>query len=332
MNRSLEGISEDQRKKLQKKEQPDWVQPMLAKLTHDEFSNPAWIYEQKLDGVRCLVFKKGKKVQLMSRNKNKLNNTYPELVKAFEEQPERNFIIDGEIVALKNGLSSFSELQKRMNLKDSAEIEQHKTEVFFYVFDLIHLGEYNLSRLPVTGRKMLLEEALVFGEVIRFTPHREEKGLEFLQQACKDRWEGLIAKKADSRYTFGRSSNWLKFKCTNEQELVIGGYTKPGGSRKGFGSLLLGYYEGKDLLYAGKVGTGFTDDVLKELYSKMSKIETDEAPFIDAKKIRSQQVHWIRPKLVAQVSFTEWTSANKLRHPSFLGLRNDKDPREVRRE
>ncbi len=314
------------------KEQPLWIQPMLAKLTHDEFSNKDWIYEHKLDGVRCLVFKKGKEVRLMSRNKNLLNSTYPELVAAFEQQPEEKFIVDGEIVALKDGLSSFSELQKRMNLKNSEEIEGHKTTVYFYAFDLIHLGKDDLSTLPLIKRKEKLEQALKFNERIKFTPHRKEKGLDFLEQACKDKWEGLIAKKADSKYTFGRSSNWLKFKCTNEQELVIGGFTEPTGQRKAFGSLLLGFYEGKELIYAGKVGTGFTDKILEDLYSKLSKKETEKCPFSEPKKIRSKNVHWVKPELVAQISFTEWTKTNKLRHPSFLGLRNDKKAKQVVKE
>lgn len=318
--------------KTAEKEQPEWVEPMLAKLTHDEFSDKDWIYERKLDGVRCLVFKKGKKVRLMSRNKNELNNTYPELVEAFKQQPEKNFIVDGEIVAFKDGLSSFSELQKRMNLKNSEEISQHKTRVFFYVFDLIHFGKKDLSQLPLLERKKQLEQAVNYNEQIRFTPHREEKGLEYLKQACKDKWEGLIAKKADSKYSFGRSSNWLKFKCTNEQELVIGGFTEPTGQRKGFGSLLLGYYEGKELQYAGKVGTGFTDEILQDLHSKMTALETKTSPFADPKQIRSKNVHWITPKLVAQVSFTEWTRTNKLRHPSYLGLRNDKKATDVVKE
>ena len=305
---------------------------MLAKLTHDEFSNKDWIYEHKLDGVRCLVFKKGKEVRLMSRNKNLLNSTYPELVAAFEQQPEERFIVDGEIVALKDGLSSFSELQKRMNLKNSEEIKGHKTTVYFYAFGLIHLGKDDLSSLPLIKRKEKLEQALKFNERIKFTPHRKEKGLEFLKQACKDKWEGLIAKKADSHYTFGRSSNWLKFKCTNEQELVIGAFTEPTGQRKGFGSLLLGFYEGKELIYAGKVGTGFTDEILEDLYLKLSQIETEKCPFSESKKIRSKNVHWVKPELVAQVSFTEWTKTSKLRHPSFLGLRKDKKAKQVVKE
>lgn len=329
MEKILASIPEESRKKIRKQEQPEWIQPMLAKLTHDEFSDKDWIFERKLDGVRCLVFKKGKIVRLMSRNQNLLNNTYPELVAAFQKQTRESFIVDGEIVAFRGKHTSFSELQKRMNLKNSEEVKNHQTEVFFYAFDVVHAEDNDLSHVPVIDRKNLLEQLLEFGEVIRFTRHRKEEGLKFLEEACKDKWEGLIAKKANSRYTFGRSSNWLKFKCTNEQELVIGGFTEPTGQRKGFGSLLLGFYEGKELIYAGKVGTGFTDAILEDLYSKLTKLETEKSPFSDPKKIRSKYVHWVKPELVAQVSFTEWTGAKKLRHPSFLGLRNDKAAKEV---
>lgn len=329
----LDQIPEEYREKVEVRKQPAWISPMLAKLTHDEFSDKDWIYEQKLDGVRCLVFKTGKEVQLMSRNKNSLNNAYPELVRVFrEQQVDSNYILDGEVVAFREGVTSFSELQKRMNLKDSEEIEGHETAVFFYAFDLVHFEDLDLSQLPLLERKKVLRENISFQDQIRYTPHREAEGLKFLEEACRDKWEGLIAKKADSAYTFGRSSNWLKFKCTNQQEFVIGGYTEPAGGRVGFGSLLLGYYENGQLRYAGKVGTGFTDVILQELYTKMHDLETEKPAFSNPKEIRSGKVHWIRPQLVAQVSFTEWTSGNKLRHPSFLGLRNDKEPEQVTRE
>lgn len=229
-------------------------------------------------------------------------------------------------------MTSFAELQKRMNLKKTEEIEGHTTAVFYYAFDLVHIENLDLSQLPLLERKKILKEHIPFQDQIRYTPHREEEGLKFLQEACRDKWEGLIAKKADSLYTFGRSSNWLKFKCTNQQEFIIGGYTEPAAGRVGFGSLLLGYYEDGRLRYAGKVGTGFTDTALKELQNKMNNIEIEKPAFSNPKEVKSAGVHWIQPRLVAQVSFTEWTSGNKLRHPSFIGLRNDKEPEEVTRE
>lgn len=332
MNKISEVVSEDLRDKIKKQEQPQWVQPMLAKLTHQEFSNKEWIFERKLDGVRCLVFKNDHEVHIMSRNANNLNSGYPEIVEAVENQETKNFIIDGEIVAFREDVTSFSELQKRMHLKDPQEIKGHETEVFYYVFDIIHLENLDLSDLPLLERKKLLEKFIDFNNRIRFTSHRKEKGLEYLEQACHDKWEGLIAKKADSKYTFGRSSNWLKFKCSNEQEFIIGGFTEPAGNRTGFGSLLLGYYEKGRLRYAGKVGTGFTNELLDDLYREMSRLEKKESPFSDPNQIRSKGIHWLKPELIGQVSFTEWTKSGKLRHPSFLGLRRDKDPKDVKRE
>lgn len=305
---------------------------MLAKLTHDEFSAKHWIYERKLDGVRCLVYKNGKSVEIYSRYRNSLNSTYPGLLDAIRQQPGNKFIADGEIVAFKGKLTSFSELQKRMNLRDPEKVKGHNTHVFYYLFDLLHIDDLNLTDLPLLERKKILKGMIDFKDPLRFTVHRKEKGLEFLEEACLKKWEGLIAKKADSKYVSSRSPNWLKFKCSNQQEFVIGGYTKPAGNRIGFGALLLGYYEKDDLIYAGKVGTGYNDKFLEEMHSKMKKLEIEEPEFSNAGEIRSRNVHWIKPRLVGQVSFTEWTKESKLRHPSFLGLRPDKKAREVTKE
>lgn len=332
MSEILEKIPKDLWDRVKKEIQPEWMGPMLAKLTHDEFSAKNWIYERKLDGVRCLVYKNGKSVTIYSRNKNSLNTTYPDLVKAIESQLENKFIADGEIVAFKGKLTSFSELQKRMNIRDPEKVKGHNTPVFLYLFDLMHINDLNLTNLPLLERKKILKKRINFKDPLRFTVHRNEKGLEFLEEACKEKWEGLIAKKADSKYVHTRSPNWLKFKCSNQQEFVIGGYTKPTGSRIGFGALLLGYYENGKLLYAGKVGTGFSDEFLGDLHSQMKKLEIKNPEFSNAKEIRSRDVHWIKPNIVGQVSFTEWTKDNKLRHPSFLGIRDDKEAKEVVKE
>ena len=332
MNEVQENIPEKFRDLVKDEVQPEWMAPMLAKLTHDEFSARNWIYERKLDGVRCLVYKNGKAVNIYSRNRNNLNSTYPGLVKALQQQPGNKFIADGEIVAFKGKLTSFSELQKRMNLRDPDKVKGHNTPVFYYFFDLLHIDDCNLTGLPLLERKKILKKRIDFKDPLRFTVHRKEKGLEFFEEACLKKWEGLIAKKADSKYVSSRSPNWLKFKCSNQQEFVIGGYTKPTGNRIGFGALLLGYYDKDDLLYAGKVGTGFNDEFLAEMHGKMKELEVEKPEFSNAKEIRSRNVHWIKPKLVGQVSFTEWTKDSKLRHPSFLGLRDDKEAREVVKE
>ncbi len=239
MDELLEQIPEEFRDLVKKEKQPAWLAPMLAKLTHDEFSAKNWIYERKLDGVRCLVYKNGKRVKIYSRNKNSMKSTYPAIAKALEAQPEEKFIADGEIVAFKGKLTSFSELQKRMNIRNPKKVKGHNTPVFYYLFDILHIDDLNLTSLPLLERKKILKKRIDFSDPIRFTIHRNEKGLEFLKEACLKKWEGLIAKKADSKYVSSRSPNWLKFKCSNQQEFVIGGYTKPTGSRIGFGALLL---------------------------------------------------------------------------------------------
>ncbi len=328
----LDQIPEEYQEKLEKKKQPEWMSPMLAKLTHDVFSDEEWIFERKLDGERCLVFKNGNEVNIMSRNKKHLNDTYPEIVSALKKQKTGNFIADGEMVAFEGKITSFSELQKRMHLQNKEEIKNSKTKVFFYFFDLMFLQDRDLTKLPLTERKKLLDKLISFRDPLRFTAHRNESGEKFYKEACEKKWEGLIAKKADSHYVHSRSSHWLKFKCENQQEFVIGGYTDPQGERKGFGALLLGFYEDGKLQYAGKVGTGYTDKMLEDLHSKMSKIETDEPEFEENKDLPAKNVHWLKPKMVGEVAFTEWTRTNKLRHPRYLGLRRDKKAKDVVKE
>lgn len=324
-------ISEEFRELLQKEAQPDWMNPMLAKLTHEVFSDEEWIYERKLDGERCLIFKKGKKVQLFSRNQQSENNTYPELVEALEKL-KIDFIADGEIVAFKGKITSFAELQKRMHLKDKKEIASSKTAVFLYLFDVMHLEGFNLVELPLLERKKLLRKEFDFNDPIRFTPYRKKDGEKFYKEACHKKWEGLIAKKSNSTYSHGRSSNWMKFKCENQQEFVIGGYTNPQGERKGFGALLIGFYDQEGLQYAGKVGTGFTDSMLQKIKTDMTEVAQENCPFQHPGSLPSKEVHWLQPKMVCEVAFTEWTKTNKLRHPRFLGLRKDKPAKKVVKE
>ncbi len=332
MNELLENLSEELQEKLKKKKQPDWMPPMLAKLTHDVFSDEKWIFERKLDGERCVIYKKEKQVKIMSRNQKNLNNAYPEIVEAFEKLKAQNFIVDGEMVAFDGKITSFSELQKRMHLRNKEEIANHTTRVYYYIFDLMFFDGYDLSKLPLLERKKILQKLIKFEDPLRFTLHRNESGEKYYLEACEKKWEGLIAKKADSSYAHSRSSNWLKFKCENQQEFVIGGYTDPQGSRKGFGSLLIGFYEGDKLQYAGKVGTGYTDEILEELHEKMSKLELKKPPFEKNKDLPTKKVHWVKPKLVSEVGFTEWTNSNKLRHPRYLGLRRDKKAKDVVKE
>ncbi len=303
---------------------------MLATLTHDTFSDPAWLYERKLDGVRCLAFRAGERVRLLSRNRKPMNDTYPELVEALGKQACTDFIADGEIVAFEGNRTSFSRLQQRLGVRDPDEARRTGVAVYLYLFDLLRLEGHDTTRLALHDRKRLLKRALSFGGHIRFTPHRVGAGEETLEEACRKGWEGLIAKRAASRYVHGRSREWLKLKCGNRQELVIGGYTDPKGSRVGFGALLVGYYEDGALRYAGKVGTGYDDAFLEAFGRRLADLERETCPF--AREPREKGVHWVSPRLVGEVGFTEWTKDGRLRHPRFLGLREDKSPKQVTRE
>jgi bifunctional non-homologous end joining protein LigD len=196
---------------------------------------------------------------------------------------------------------------------------------------LLYFDGQDLRNLPLFERKKMLREALEFKDPLRYTEYRDGDGVAFFEEACSHGWEGILAKNAASPYLSGRSREWLKIKCTREQEFVIGGYTDPQGERIGFGALLLGYYEAGKLRYAGRVGTGFDEATLRSLSKKLASLETTTSPFADDVRPRTG-VHWTKPKLVAQVAFSEWTQDGKLRHPRFLGLRTDKRPEEVVRE
>ncbi len=322
-------LSSSEKKKIKKKSFPDFVKPMLAVLTKNHFSSPDWIYERKLDGERCLAFKKGSKIKLMSRNKKNISKTYPELIELLEKQ-NHTFVADGEIVAFQGNTTSFSRLQNRLGLKDEKKIKETGIKVYFYLFDLIHLNGFDLSELPLIKRKELLKKSIKFDEPLRFTEHRNKEGKNFLGEACKKGWEGLIAKESESVYKHKRSKKWLKFKCGNQQEFVIGGFTEPKGSRINFGALLIGYYKKNKFKFAGKVGTGYSDETLRELGKKLKSIEIKNKPFDE--KVKEKKVHWVKPKLVAEIAFTEWTNERKLRHPRYLGLRRDKKPKNVVRE
>lgn len=306
-----------------------FVAPMLATLTADHFSDPDWIFERKLDGVRAVVVRDQDGTRLFSRNEKPMSSTYPELVAALGSGPP--LVADGEIVAFEGGQTSFSRLQARLGLTDSDRARATGVGVYLYLFDVMVVDGRDVTAEPLRARKTLLRDAVDFTGPIRFSAHRNTDGEAFLAQACARGWEGLIAKRAESRYRPGkRSDDWLKFKCVREQELVVGGWTDPAGSRRGFGALLVGVYDGDRLRYAGKVGTGFDDELLRTLRARFDDLSAEVPPFAD--DVRVKGAHWLRPELVAQVGFTEWTRDGRLRHPRYLGLRDDKDPREVVRE
>jgi bifunctional non-homologous end joining protein LigD len=299
------------------------IEPMKAVLSDQPFSDPDWIFERKLDGIRCIAIKDGSGVSLMSRTARRMNEQFPELAAALEREPAEDFIADGEVVAFRNGVTSFERLQQR---------HRKHVPVFLYLFDLPCFAGEDLRDLPLRERKARLRRALRFGGPIRFNPHRRgEHGEELFREACSKGLEGVMAKRADSPYRGSRSRDWLKLKCHAEQELVIGGFTAPKGSRTEFGALLVGYYDDGKLRYAGKVGTGFDHATLASLGAEMRKREQDESPFEPFKPI-PPGTRWTRPELVAQIGFTEWTRDGRLRHPRYLGLRDDKPAREVVRE
>ncbi|MGZ4435665.1 MAG: non-homologous end-joining DNA ligase [Trebonia sp.] len=312
--------------------QPAWVEPELATLTKDRFSDPAWLYERKFDGERCLCYRAGDRVRLMTRNQKQVNGTYPELAAALRAQECADFIVDGEVVAFEGTATSFSRLQRRLGVRNPGEDLRAAVPVFFYLFDVVWADGRDVRRLPLRGRKQVLRRLLSFGGPIRYTTHRTRDGEAYFAHACASGWEGLVVKRGAAPYRSGRSRDWLKFKCQNNQEFVIGGYTDPKGSRTGFGALLLGYYDRDGrLAYAGKVGTGFDDAALVGLSRTLSGLERPQSPFGRGTLPRTG-VHWVEPRLVGQVAFSEWTSAGQLRHPRFQGLRRDKDPASVIRE
>jgi bifunctional non-homologous end joining protein LigD len=315
-----------------KGKQPDWLEPELATLTRDRFSDPAWLYERKLDGERCLSFRSGGQVKMMTRNQKEVSANYPEIARALAGQGSGDCIVDGEIVAFKGSETSFELLQSRIHVVSPSEQLLRKVPVFYYIFDVLYAGDQDVRPRPLRERKDVLRSVLTFEDPLRFTEHRDTEGEAFYAEACKAGWEGLIAKLADSPYRAGRTKDWLKFKCETNQEFVIGGWTDPQRSRVAFGALLVGYYDpdGK-LAYAGKVGTGFDTRTLRSLLAEMEQLGQDEPPFAHGDLPR-RDVHWVRPELVAQIGFSEWTRDLQLRHPRFQGLRRDKAASEVVRE
>ncbi len=310
---------------------PSFEQPMLATLTTRYFSDKDWIFERKFDGARCLIFKDKNTIFLKSRNNKILNNAYPELVTATKKLKVNQVILDGEIVAFHNKITSFEKLQARFGITSTHKALQTNVKIYIYIFDILYLDGYDLTLLPLEYRKSILKNYINFNGPIRYTVHKSNFGKQFFKKACQQHWEGLIAKKRDGIYVHSRSPLWLKFKCIQEQEMVIGGYTLPENSRIGFGSLLLGYYKNNKLMYAGKVGTGFSDEFLKTFIAKLKKI-TSNKNYFSSNSMEDDKTIFVKPKYVAQIGFSNWTKHNILRQPRFKGLRDDKNAREVIKE
>lgn len=329
---AFDRLRTDERARLRATPLPASVPAMLATLTDDRFSDPDWIFERKLDGVRCLARRDDRgRVRLLSRTERDMSRTYPEIADALAAQVGLELFVDGEVVALSGGRTSFERLQGRSGLSDPDAARASGIAVHYYVFDLMHVAGYDTRRLPVLGRKRLLKPLLPAGGPLRFTPHRRAAGEAAFQAACERGDEGVIAKRAAAPYVGGRSKDWLKFKCVRDQEFIIGGWTEPKGRRSGFGALLLGYFDGGTLVFAGKVGTGFDAATLERVRHALAGRELAHSPF-GRGRVAARHTHWVRPEVVAQIGFAEWTRDGLLRHPRFLGLRTDKRPGDVVRE
>ena len=323
------------------KAKPRFIEPMKPKLVEHAPTTGDWLYELKFDGIRALAIKNGRTVQLISRNEKKLNDRFPEIAQAAADFDAHECVVDGEVVAMdKEGRSSFQLLQR-------AELDDRDAPLAFYVFDLLQWDGRSLIALPLMVRKELLTRLVPTGDVIRFSGALGSDAKTLLPEIKRRGLEGLIGKQRNSVYEPGRRSGiWIKLKCVTEQEFVIGGFTPPAGARKHFGALLVGYYsEGSaSLRFAGKVGTGFDTKLLSSLHKRMRAEERNTCPFTDLPSKQNgewvqgitpsmmRKMHWVNPKLVCQVKFSEWTRDLKLRQPVFVGLREDKDPREVGRE
>ena len=286
---------------------------MAATLTDKRFTGADWIFERKLDGIRLLAFKKGQDVRLFSRNQLEQHN--PAIADAIANLPHRELILDGEVTGVW-GPASTREADKP---RGSA----------YHVFDIMWIDGRDVTVLPLDERRALLKALPLKSPLRRVNALDEDKPWE---RACAEGWEGVIAKRRDSVYEHRRSPHWLKMKCEASQELVVGGFTDPQGGRVGLGALLVGYFERDDFVFAGKVGTGFDTKLLLDLRAKLDRLEIDTPPFTKAKGLPRLRAHWVRPEIVVQVAFTEWTVHDKLRHPHLLGVRTDKSAREVVRE
>jgi bifunctional non-homologous end joining protein LigD len=280
---------------------PEWLVPMAATLTQERFTGPDWIFERKLDGIRLLAFKQGPEIRLLSRNR--LPQNIPSVADALAALPVRDVIVDGEVT--------------------------WEREVAYHVFDVLWLDGRDVTKLPLDERRALLRTLPLRPPVHRVESLDDPKPWE---RACNEGWEGVIAKRRDAPYEHRRSPHWLKMKCEARQELVVGGFTDPQGGRVGLGALLVGYFEQDDFVFAGKVGTGFDTKLLLDLRARLDTLEIPKAPFTKAVGLPRVRAHWVRPEIVVQVAFIEWTVHGKLRHSRLLGIRADKSARDVRRE
>jgi bifunctional non-homologous end joining protein LigD len=285
----------------------DWLVPMAATLTAERFTGPDWVFERKYDGIRLMAYKQAGEVRLYSRNRLLLTEAYPEVAAAIAALPVRDAVLDGEAVG---GWGV-------------------RGRIAYHVFDVLRLDGRLLTAHPLAERRAAL---LALPLSPPLSPVEWLDGPEPWEQACREGWEGVIAKRRDAPYEHRRSKHWLKMKCEERQELVVGGFTDPQGGRVGLGALLVGVYDGDDFVFAGRVGTGFDTALLKALRARLDRLEIPASPFTKAVGLPRLRAHWVQPEVVVQVAFIEWTVHGKLRHSRLLGIREDGTAREVVRE
>lgn len=279
---------------------PEWLEPMAATLTQERFTGPEWIFERKYDGIRLLAFRQGTSVNLYSRNR--LSQNIPPLADALGRLPTREVILDGEITWDRAG--------------------------GYHVFDILWLDGRDLTALPLDERRALLAALPLTSPLQRVEAIDHPRPWDL---ACSEGWEGVIAKRRDAPYEHRRSKHWLKMKCELTHDFVVGGFTEPLGTRVGLGALLVGFFDGADFVFAGKVGTGFDRPLLLDLRRRLDALEIQHSPFTRATGLPRVRAHWARPEIVVHVAFIEWTAHGKLRHSRLLAVRTDGDPRDVRR-
>jgi bifunctional non-homologous end joining protein LigD len=310
------------------------IQPMLAALIKPQALPRGWIYEPKLDGVRVIVKRNGTAIHLLSRTGRRMDGSYPDVVSALGKALRADMLLDGELVAIdpETGLSSFNRLQSRIHVLKPTPILIRHVPVQLWLFDCLRFKDTDIRALPWRERRKRLEQAVKVNDTICVTPVLTGTFRKLYDAACRSGAEGLIGKNASSRYESGRSGEWVKLKCLNEQEFVVLGWTDPKGSREEFGALLLGYYDQGVLRYAGRVGTGFDALALHRLKKLLLPMSAQRSALSDVSSIKTDDVHWVKPSLVVQVGFSEWTRDGILRHPRYVGIREDKKAREVVRE
>lgn len=330
--KSIEGVKQ--------KRMPSKVEPMKATLVDEPFSRSGWIFENKWDGVRSVCFLKNGNVKLISRNQKDMSLRYPELSDIGNAINAKEAVLDGEIVVVDaSGRVDFQLLQSRFSLTNSAEIDRlrRSQKILYYIFDVIHVDGFDLHEVALVKRKAILRKLIGRSAKLKYSAHIIEKGTEFFRNAEQEKLEGIMAKNGQSFYEERRSNEWLKIKTEQRQEVIIVGFTEPKGSRKYFGALHVAAYSGKKLVSLGHVGSGFDHARLKEIYDLMKPLQTKEHPFEQepdkpSRRSRSEITYWLKPKLVGEVSFTEFTGEGRLRHPVFQGLRDDKKPAQCKIE